>query len=220
MTTKSNWLKDIDLGKATPLKERRGEDRRKHERRYLSVPVVMLDKNNNEQTGQLVDIGAGGMRIATKRIPDLQDRVICYVDHLGRFEGEIIRLEHGHFALKMLLSEAKAERLDLSLTKFFDTHHKDAPVSDRRLNSQERRRSPRCASNGGEILEAFNQKKQAFQCQVSNISLQGIEIETKAHLSVGESVTVGMFHGYVIRITNTGYVIARYLEKSGAIQTS
>ncbi len=196
----------------SPLTPRRQSDRRKYQRRYLKIPVQYLLSDNSEQHGSLSDISAGGMRIQTHYLPKLNEKVICYIDHLGRYEGVVIRLEQEHFAVKMSLSKQKQERFELSLMRYFQMYAPNAKISDRRLAEQDRRKAERYVNHVNDIIVGQTAQGTPFQCRVRNISLTGIEIETNAELTLGEDLKIGMFAGKIIRNTKKGYAIEKPQE--------
>lgn len=187
--------------------QRRHQNRRQHERRYFSVPVRFMCNDRHEHAGMLVDIGIGGARIQSHFIPLIDETIIVYIDHIGRFEGVVLRRSDEEFAMRMTISPAKCDRLENAIRRFFAEQIPDAKLSDRRLKLSDRRQAARQQVAGRREITANMDDNIAFRCVVENISLTGIEISTSAQLDLGQRVTVGRFEGRVVRKTKAGYAL-------------
>lgn len=191
-----------------PVSPRRSTDRRYDVRRRIEVGLRFHSPSQGEQTANLVDISISGVRVKTSNVPAEGEDVIMYIDKIGRFNGRVVRAVSDGFAAKIDVSGPKLKRLEAAMSRFFEEDFPDAKIADRREGEAERRRFDRRSGVDNQLI-GYNSKNESFKCSVLNISLGGIEIETTAHLELGDRVTVGVVDGLVIRRTEQGYAIRR-----------
>ena len=187
---------------------RRSTERRNDVRRRIEVDLRFQSHSQGEQAGSLLDISISGVRVKTSNVPAEGEDIIMYIDKIGRFNGRVIRAEHEVFAAKIDVTGPKLKRLEDAMSRFFEESFPDSELSDRRKGTSERRHFDRSSSSDDQ-LTGHTSSNEAFKCSVLNISLGGIEIETTAQLALGESVTVGVVKGVIIRRTEQGYAIKR-----------
>lgn len=203
-------IKDLGIAGIGFLPDRRQDDRRASDRRYFHTPVRFLTEDRCEYNGTLENISAGGLCIKSLEIPHSGENIILYIDCIGRFEATVMWRNDTHFGLQMALSPAKLERLELSISRFFQRAAPDAPYSDRRQHPVGDRRShDRLEGQIESKVEACTDDNVKFLCSIANLSLNGIEVITDAQLRLGEGVQVGTFHGVISRKTQKGYAIIR-----------
>lgn len=193
--------------------QRRRDSRRSLERRYFAAPVRFMTVDRREHVGTLIDISAHGALLESAFIPYKGEKIVAYIDHIGRFEGEVVRRGEKTFAIQMMLSMAKRERLKHAIDRFFQTRIPKPQWSGRRVAKADRRNTPRQAVPGGRELTAYVDGNIAFRCKVVNMSLTGIEILTSAALEIGQDIRVGRFEGRIVRQTKSGYAIAAHAQK-------
>src|SRR6476646_11494532 len=89
-------------------------------RRFQRVRVNLLGRymlaDRREYPCQLVNMSPGGMALIAPVIGNVGDRVIAYVDHLGRLEGQIARLLQNGFAMTISATPRKRDKLAAQLT--------------------------------------------------------------------------------------------------------
>ncbi|MEM1192536.1 MAG: PilZ domain-containing protein [Pseudomonadota bacterium] len=192
--------------------QRRQISRRGLERRYFAAPVRFMTVDRREHVGTLIDISAHGALMESAFIPYKGETIVAYIDHIGRFEGDVVRRGEKTFAIHMELSPAKRERLKHAIDRFFQTRIPKPQWSGRRATKSDRRQTPRQPIPGGRELTAYVDGNIAFRCKVVNMSLTGIEILTTAVLELGQDIRVGRFHGHVVRQMKSGYAIAAHVE--------
>ncbi len=190
-----------------PIANHRSEDRRQADRMVFTVPVRLLAEDQTEHRGMSVDLSHRGIRIQSGFIPNKDERIIAYLDSIGRFEGIVVRRTDDDFAIAMRLSDAKLDRLKASIDMFFARHAPNVPISDRRQGADGRREFSRPDLVTNRHVNGMTAEGECFLCNILNISLDGIEIETVARLAIGETLKIGMFTGVVIRQTTGGYTI-------------
>src|SRR3569623_3035033 len=92
------------------------QERRRHQR----VKVFLLGRymlaDRREVPCQVVDMSPGGMALGAPVTGNPGERVIAYVDHLGRLEGKIARILDNGFAMSISATLRKRDKLAAQLT--------------------------------------------------------------------------------------------------------
>ncbi len=113
--------------KILPLAEER--------RRLLRVKVNVLGRymleDRCEFPCQIINMSTGGMALVAPVVGHAGERVIAYVDHLGRLEGKIARATENGFAMTISASARKRDKLAAQLTWIANRHILNLP-EDRR----------------------------------------------------------------------------------------
>src|SRR5499427_10038367 len=113
--------------KLTPLAEER--------RRFQRVRVNLLGRymlsDRNEYPCQVANMSPGGMALIAPVSGQEGERVIAYIDHLGRLEGKIARLYQNGFAMTIAATPRKRDMLAAQLTWLANRHILNLP-EDRR----------------------------------------------------------------------------------------
>src|SRR5882672_1452667 len=118
-----------------PLKKARILPLSEERRRFQRVKVNLLGRymlaDRREFPCQVVNMSPGGMAIIAPMIGNIGERVIAYVDHLGRLEGQIARHFHNGFAMTVSATPRKRDKLAAQLTWLANRHILNLP-EDRR----------------------------------------------------------------------------------------
>src|SRR5437867_12752472 len=89
-------------------------------RRFQRVRVNLLGRymlaDRREFPCQVVNMSPGGMALIAPMAGNVGERVIAYVDHLGRLEGVIARHFHNGFAMTVAATPRKRDKLAAQLT--------------------------------------------------------------------------------------------------------
>jgi hypothetical protein len=172
-------------------------------RRFQRVKVNLLGRymlaDRREFPCQVINMSPGGMALVAPVLGSPGERVIAYVDHLGRIEGKIARnLENG-FAMTIAASPRKRDKLAAQLTWLANRHILNLP-EDRRHG----RFTPR---NPLARLIMPNGNKVA--CRVVDLSQSGAAVAIGPDLrpAVGTMVTVGKTQGRVVRHIDDGFAV-------------
>jgi len=167
-------------------------ERREHPRIPGQIEAHMLIGGKRHARGQLLDLSAGGLRLACEAPVEIGERVIAHLNGGARFEGTVARLVDGGFAVKLEMTEAKRQRLAAHLDVLMRDDH-----SPLKTLASERRVSPRVAANHTAIR--CECEDGAFGAKIIDMSLTGIAIETTHELDIGALVVVGKMRGVVAR---------------------
>src|SRR5436305_1256347 len=104
-------------------------------RRFQRVQVDLLGRymlvDRREFPCQVVNMSPGGIALIAPVVGEPGERVIAYVDHVGRLEGHIARLFQSGFAMTIAATPRKRDKLAAQLTWLANRHILGLP-EDRR----------------------------------------------------------------------------------------
>lgn len=172
-------------------------ERRNFQRVRVKVYGRYMLEDRSEHPCQVIDMSPGDVALRANRPGDLGEKVIVYLDHIGRVEGVVTRLFHDGFAMTILASERKRDKLAAQLTWLANRHELDLP-EDRRHE----RITPR---NPLSTLRA--EDGQAQRCRIIDLSLSGAAVEVAIKPALGTAVTLGAMRGRVVRHFEDGVAI-------------
>ena len=163
-------------------------DRRRHRRAPVSVFGRFMREDKQEYPCQVVNMSAGGMAmIAPVSVKD-SERIVAYLDNLGRIEGIVVRSFEGGFAVRILASLYKRERIANLLTWL---------INQKSLGLGEERKHER-------IVPRINASKlimpngDVHNCRVIDVSLSGASVACTVKPPLG-MVILGRMRGRVVR---------------------
>lgn len=162
-------------------------ERRRHRRVDLTLKARVLKADGNEEPCLVVNISAGGALLKAVNPPGAGERVVVYVDDVGRHEGLVIRSSKHYFAVDYRARKAKTRRAADSLTHALNTPHM-------RLD---RRASPRIRADQPTVLTL--ESGEQFTCEILDISLTGASVSIEPKPELGAVVMVGRTPAKVVR---------------------
>jgi hypothetical protein len=172
-------------------------------RRFQRVKVNLLGRymlpDKREFPCQVINMSPGGMAVVAPVVGLPGERIIAYVDHLGRLEGKIARtIDHG-FAMTLSASERKRDKLAAQLTWLANRHI---------LNLPEDRRHGRFAPRNP-LARLILPNGNNVACRVIDLSQSGAAIAIAPELrpDVGSVVTIGKAQGRVVRHIDDGFAV-------------
>ena len=174
------------------------DDRRRHQRLWISLLGRFMRADKHEYPCQLINISPGGAALRTPSIAEMGERIVVYIDRIGRIEGQVVRFIEGGFAIKLSATPHKRDRLADQLT-WLANHEKLALPDERRFE----RFPPRV-----QLATLRTEDGRSFQVRVLDISLGGALVDSKVRLPVGSIVHVGRLQARVVRHTQVGIGVA------------
>jgi len=173
-----------------------GIDRRRYERSLVPVAGRLLLPSGTEHTCQVVDISEGGIALSCSAETEFGDKIIVYLDDLGRFEGQIVRFIPNGFAIETQLVTNQRQRL-LERIKW---------LKQKKVGA-ERRVFPRRVPTRSELNDNTSMTIEAgvkILCKVLDVSVTGAHVQTSKRPRLGTHVTIGRMVGCVVRHTLEG----------------
>ena len=92
------------------------QERRRHQRVRVDLLGRYMLADRREFPCQVINMSPGGMALIAPVGGEIGDRVIAYVDHLGRLEGKIARQLQNGFAMTISATPRKRDKLAAQLT--------------------------------------------------------------------------------------------------------
>jgi PilZ domain len=108
-----------------------GEERRRFQRVRVDLLGRYMLPDRREFPCQVVNMSPGGMALVAPVVGQPGERVIAYVDHLGRLEGHVARIIQNGFAMTISATPRKRDKLAAQLTWLANRHILGLP-EDRR----------------------------------------------------------------------------------------
>ena len=172
-------------------------ERRKHLRVPVNVFGRFMRENKQEYPCQVINMSAGGMALLAPVNCDVGERIVAYLDNLGRIEGIVVRPFEGGFAVRILASLYKRERIANLLTWL---------VNQKALGLGEERKHER-------VVPRINASKlilpngEVHNCRVIDVSLSGASVACTVKPPEGTAVILGRMRGRVVRHHDQGMAI-------------
>jgi hypothetical protein len=171
------------------------------QRRFQRVNVNLLGRymlaDRREFPCQVINMSPGGMAAMAPVDGQPGERIIAYVDHLGRLEGHIARQFQNGFAMTIAATARKRDKLAAQLTWLANRHLLDSP---------EDRRHGRVAPKNP-ISRLIMPNGVNLACRIIDISQSGAGIATEQRPPMGALVTLGKVQGRVVRHIENGFAI-------------
>lgn len=171
------------------------------QRRHHRVKVTVLGRymlaDKREYPCQTLDMSVGGVSLFAPVRGAIGERVIVYLDQLGRIEGLIARHTKNGFALSMSLPLMKREKLAEQLTWLIN---RDA------LGMAEDRRHERVTPRATRTVLRLSDG-QTHPVKLIDISLSGAALAAQVQPALGSTVTVGQTSGTVVRHFTGGIAV-------------
>jgi hypothetical protein len=188
---------------AVPLTKPRSlplaEERRRHQRVKVNLLGRYMLADRREFPCQVVNMSPGGIALVAPVSGDPGERVIAYVDHLGRLEGKIARLLDTGFAMTVEATLRKRDKLAAQLTWLANRNILNLPEDRRHGRFIPRKAMARLIlPNGNNVT-----------CRVIDLSESGAAISISPELRpvVGAMVTIGKATGRVVRHIEDGFAV-------------
>ena len=168
---------------------------------------LMVTTNQIEYDCRATDMSAADVAFHCTAFPPVGERIVAYVDHIGRLECTVTRhVDHG-FVCKLHVTERKREKLSAQLTWLANKH---------KFNLPEDRRHERIAPRNARAEISLDDGR-AYPCRILDLSMSGAAVEIDVRPALGTPVRLGNMRGRVVRHFQEGVAIefANVLSKEG-----
>src|ERR1700744_6539857 len=151
-------------------------------RRFQRVKVHLLGRymlpDRREFPCQVINMSPGGVAMLAPGIGNVGDRVIAYLDHVGRVEGKIARIIDNGFAMTIIATPRKRDKMAAQLTWLANRQILKLPEDRRHDRIVPRNPSPR-------ILLADGQE---MMCRIIDMSLSAAPTSSANRPEIGAKV--------------------------------
>ena len=177
----------------------RAEERRRHQRVKVNLLGRFMLSDRRDFPCQVIDMSPGGMAVLTPVVGTPGERVIAYVDHLGRLEGKIARLIDNGFAMTISATSRKRDKLAAQLTWLANRQILNLPEDRRHGRFTPKNTAARLILPNGTNVT----------CRVIDLSASGTAVAIAPELrpDIGAAVTIGKTTGRVVRHIEDGFAI-------------
>ncbi len=172
-------------------------ERRRFRRLSLTIGGRLLDADGREHDCRTADISPGDVRIAATTPPAVGQRVVIYLEGLGRVSGKVARTcGEGEVAVIFDFSAHKREKLAEQLTLVMNKDLGIEPEAAQPVN------------DGAQMVRLQFETGESYDGEVIDFSLAGVSIRTKRPPPlIGGWVRVGAIYGRVARLIDGGFAI-------------
>jgi hypothetical protein len=171
------------------------------EREFSRVDLTLFGRymleNHQEFPCQILDMSPGSAAMITPVSGAVGERVVAYVDHLGRIEGNILRLFDGGFAMSVKATTSKRDKLAAKLTWLANRHELNLPEDRRHERIAPRSRAGVIRLEDGRV----------YQTKIVDLSLSGAALELSVKPAIGTVLWLGNMRGRVVRQFDEGVAI-------------
>lgn len=167
-------------------------DKRKFDRVKIPLRGRYLTEERQEMDCEVANISAGGALLRAKNPPKPGEKIIIYIEDLGRFEAKVLRAKNQDFAIQYISTPTKTNRTADRLMRAKDSG-RIAPS---------RRAAPRYQQDAPALVQFEDGRTQ--ECAILDISLTGASIEIKPRPPLGASLILGRMKAKVVRRHDAG----------------
>jgi hypothetical protein len=169
--------------------------------KYQRVKVSVLGRymlaDRREFPCQILEMSPGDALVIAPVAGGAGEKVIAYVDHVGRIEGTILTQMEGGFLMDIAASPRKRDKMAAQLTWLAN---KDV------LNLPEDRRHERVVPDIRHSTVVLDDGRR-YNCKIIDISLSGAAIELDVRPAMGTPVTLGRMRARVVRHFQNGVAV-------------
>jgi len=187
---------DIPSPQAMPSIRPRAADER-FQRVKVSVLGRYMLADRREFPCQVLEMSPGDAVVIAPVAGIVGEKVIAYLDHMGRVEGTVIELIDGGFVMDISASPRKRDKMAAQLTWLAN---KDV------LNLPEDRRHERVVPDIRHSTVVLDDGRR-YNCKIIDISLSGAAIELDVRPAMGTPITLGRMRARVVRHFQNGVAV-------------
>ena len=162
-------------------------------RRYARVDIHLLGRfmleNRQEYPCQTIDMSPGDAVLIAPVTPRVGERIVAYLDHVGRIEGVSSRVIDGGFAMTINATLRKRDKLAATLAWLQKRAAGDAADDRRHERIEPRKPFSQVALADG----------RHFRCRVLDLSLSGAAIAFEIQPPLGDQIMLGGLRATVVR---------------------
>jgi hypothetical protein len=181
----------------TPATLSLNEDRRRFQRVKVHLLGRYMLQDRREFPCQVINMSPGGLALLAQGIGAVGERVVAYLDHIGRVEGKITRIIDNGFAMTVSATPRKRDKLAAQLTWL---------ANRKILNLPEDRRHDRIVPRNP-IARLTLADGRVMNCRIIDLSLSGAAVSAEFRPEAGSQLMLGTVQGQVVRHLEEGFAI-------------
>jgi PilZ domain. len=169
--------------------------------RFQRVKVSVLGRymlaDKREFPCQVLEMSPGDALVIAPVTGLPGEKVIAYIDHIGRIEGTVVDLVDGGFLMDIEATTRKRDKMAAQLTWLANKDILDLP---------EDRRHERVVPDNRHSTVVLDDGRR-YNCKIIDISLSGAAIELDVRPAIGTRVTLGRMRARVVRHFQNGVAV-------------
>jgi hypothetical protein len=173
-------------------------EKRSFQRVKVQVSGRFMREDRTEHACDIQNMSPGDLSLRSVAVCPPGERVIAYLDHLGRIEGRVTRVTSEGFAAEIIASERKRDKLAAQLTWLVNRHELNLPEDRRHARGTN-------GSNIATVLELDDGRK--YPARIIDLSLSGAAVSVSSKPPLGTHVRVGIKPGRVVRHFEDGVAV-------------
>jgi c-di-GMP-binding flagellar brake protein YcgR len=173
------------------------EERRRFQRVRIHLLGRYMLPDRREFPCQIINMSPGGIALLAPGLGNVGDRVIAYLDHIGRVEGRLTRIIENGFAMTVGATPRKRDKLAAQLTWLAN---RDI------LNLPEDRRHDRIVPRNPIAMLTYEDGTK-MTCRIMDLSLSGAAIAAENRPPMRSFVTLGRVQARVVRNLEEGFAL-------------
>ncbi len=179
------------------LKMPLSDERRRHQRVKVALLGRYMLTSRREYPCQTLDMSPGGLALIAPVPAQPGERVVAYLDHIGRIEGQMVRPIANGFAMTVTATIRKRDKLAAQLTWLANRSILGLP--------EDRRHERLVPRNARSVLTTEDGVE--HECRVIDVSLSGAAININLDLPIGTPVMLGRTAARVVRHFERGLAV-------------
>ncbi len=172
-------------------------ERRRHQRVKVRLTGQFMRQDRQEFPCATIDISPGGIAFEAEAGGEIGERIIAYLNQIGRVEGTVARHFYGGFAIQMKLPPLKREKLADQLTWLANRQVLGMPEDRRHERIAPRERNTTLTLPGG----------REHLARIIDVSRSGVALAVDVTPPIGTPVTVGSRPAQVVRQFSGGLAV-------------
>jgi PilZ domain-containing protein len=172
-------------------------ERRRHQRVRVALLGRYMLADRQEYPCQTVNVSPGGALLVAAAPGKIGERIVVYLEHLGRVEGVITRHAPQGFAITIAATPRKRDKLASQLTWLANRSALGLPEDRRHERIVPRRPSTVLRLESG----------REFPAHLVDVSLSGAALSVAHKPPIGAAVTVGRTPARVVRHFQDGIAV-------------
>jgi hypothetical protein len=162
---------------------------RSFQRVAVNIAGRLMLASHEEFPCTAIEMSPGDVNFSCMGRPRVNERIVAYLDHIGRLEGSAIGLTESGFTMTINATDRKREKLAAQLTWIANKHELGLP-EDRRHD----RLTPR-----NTLSQMTLDDGSSYSCRIVDLSLSGAAVDIEIRPTIGTPVWLGNMRGRVVR---------------------
>ena len=144
-----------------------------------------------------IEMSPGEVEFKCSALPHVSERIVSYIDHIGRIEGKVTQLMQNGFRIAVNATERKRQKLAAQLTWFANRNELGLPEDRRHERIVPRNPNAEIRLPDGDTCP----------CRIVDLSMSGAALELNARPDIGTQVILGTMRARVVRHFEDGIAI-------------